>query len=601
VSQRAIYDAREIPALGIWRVNLEEPVFALFGADVIAGTDHAASVSSVASDGIRGCSRAAAESKPVQARPAGSESEPVSGRESSVADLYTSAQYHVRDGGIATSRTSSASGLRVAGVLSLAAGLLMTLTGCQDSFMDPSVLGRWEHTPTVVPVLDRIATIEDEDAQLVERSDPMPEDLLPQAFIYQLTPGDSLDVTLYDLIVSDKPDTYRVTIDAKGAIDLPQLGRVQVAGKSVDDAVAAIQSAMTRLVSNPLAQITVLDARGASYSITGNVDRAGSYSIPNANYHLLEALSAGGRVEENVEDIFVIRRISLDTSASAAESTTPATKPAEAAPTKQPSGDDLLKVIDDVTGPGTKKSSSPGMMNAEPPAAPAAKPPAPVVDLPDAEPAKTKPASKEAPANANASASQWIFVNGTWTQTNPAARKTADGKAASQSAPSVTQRVIRIPLRKLVAGTQDCNIVVRPGDVIVVPAPPSGLVYMSGQVARPGPISLPPMGGLTLLRALDAAGGLGNIAIPERIDLTRMIGRDRQATIRLDGRAIAEQTQPDVYLKANDRINVGTNFWALPLAVIRNGFRANYGFGFIVDRNFGNDIFGPPPEAVRAN
>jgi hypothetical protein len=61
VSQRAIYDAREIPAIGIWRVNLEEPVFALFGADVVAGTEHAASVPSVPVDGIRGCSREAAE------------------------------------------------------------------------------------------------------------------------------------------------------------------------------------------------------------------------------------------------------------------------------------------------------------------------------------------------------------------------------------------------------------------------------------------------------------------------------------------------------------------------------------------------------------
>ncbi len=42
-------------------------------------------------------------------------------------------------------------------------------------------------------------------------------------------------------------------------------------------------------------------------------------------------------------------------------------------------------------------------------------------------------------------------------------------------------------------------------------------------------------------------------------------------------------------------MNVGTNFWAYPLAVIRNGFRASYGFGFLIDRNFGNDIFGAPP------
>jgi len=74
-----------------------------------------------------------------------------------------------------------------------------------------------------------------------------------------------------------------------------------------------------------------------------------------------------------------------------------------------------------------------------------------------------------------------------------------------------------------------------------------------------------------------------------------MVGPDRQATIQLNYRAINEGTQPDIFLKPDDRINVGTNFWALPLAVVRNGFRASYGFGFFLDRNFGNDVFGAPP------
>ncbi len=511
-------------------------------------------------------------------------------------------------------------GTRLIAALATAAGSLAVLGGCQDSYMDPSVAGRWEHTPTVVPVLDRIATIEDDDGKQVEYSDPLPEDLLPQAFIYTITSGDTLEVTLYDLIVSDKPDTYRVLVDAKGMIDLPQLGRIKVAGRTVEQAVADLQQAMTRLVSNPLAQVTVLDQRGASYSIVGAVDRGGMYAIPNANYHLLEALTSGGRFDESVEDIFVIRRISLepteveppaDGGLAPAMPATPADQGK-----KQPTGDDLLKVIDEVTG-STPKGSAPGMMTGRQPATPAAQEPPidlpgetaakantqapmPAVDLVDSGVKASGAAASEAPASRE-TGGQWVFLNGKWTQVNASASGEAGRRDAQGEKATMTQRVIRIPVQDLLAGRQQYNIVIRPGDVIRVPSPPQGLIYMAGQVARPGPISLPSTGGLTLLRALDAAGGLGSIAIPERIDLTRMIGRDRQATIRLDGRAIAEQTQPDVYLKANDRINVGTNFWALPLAVVRNGFRANYGFGLLVDRNFGNDIFGPPPEAVRVN
>jgi hypothetical protein len=159
----------------------------------------------------------------------------------------------------------------------------------------------------------------------------------------------------------------------------------------------------------------------------------------------------------------------------------------------------------------------------------------------------------------------------------------------------ITQRIIRIPLQRLMAGDQSVNIIIRPGDVIRVPSPPSGLIYVSGQVARPGTYQLPATGGLTLLRAIVGAGGLGNLAVPSRIDLTRVVGKNREATIMLDGEAIAKRTQPDVWLKPNDVVNVGTTWWALPLAVIRNGFRASYGFGFVLDRNISNDLFGPPP------
>ena len=50
-------------------------------------------------------------------------------------------------------------------------------------------------------------------------------------------------------------------------------------------------------------------------------------------------------------------------------------------------------------------------------------------------------------------------------------------------------------------------------------------------------------------------------------------------------------------MQPNDHVIIGTNLIATPLAVIRNGFRMTYGFGFLLDRNFGNDVFGPPPES----
>jgi protein involved in polysaccharide export with SLBB domain len=142
------------------------------------------------------------------------------------------------------------------------------------------------------------------------------------------------------------------------------------------------------------------------------------------------------------------------------------------------------------------------------------------------------------------------------------------------------------------------NIIIRPDDLIYVAGPEQGVVYVDGEIMRPGVYGLPQTGRLTLSRLVSAAGGLGPLAIPGRVDLTRVVGENREATIRLDLQAIRRKTEPDLYLKPDDQIIIGTNFWAAPLAVVRNGFRATYGWGFLLDRNFGSDVFGPPPRDV---
>ena len=220
----------------------------------------------------------------------------------------------------------------------------------------------------------------------------------------------------------------------------------------------------------------------------------------------------------------------------------------------------------------------------------AARPPA--IDLPDSS------AKSPTSSGSRAGGGGWTYVDGQWVK----AQTTTDPTESVQvETPRklMAQRVLKVPVQPLLAGSADLNLVIRPGDVIHLPTARSGLIYMAGAIARPGPYNLPNEGRLTLLRAIDAAGGLNGIAIPERVDLTRVIGEGKQATIRLNLRAIAEQTQPDFYLKGDDRINIGTNFWATPLAVIRNGFRFSYGFGFILDRNFAGNVFGQDPSLVR--
>ena len=461
--------------------------------------------------------------------------------------------------------------------------------GCEvDSFLDPSRVGRWEHTPTSVPILRRIASIEGPEDEFLEVTGVTGADLIPEILEYQIGPGDTVLVTIWNFPIVDQENQFERLIDARGMIDLPQIGEVPVAGLSVRGAKTAIAQTMRdrQLVADPVVDLILGSQRELRFSVIGAVGQPGPYFIPEADFRLLEALTAAGGASEASEWIYVIRQIPLAESVSGRP-------PGQPPPGEQPpkSGEDLINIIDRLSEPppapppSEKPPGSPGVFRPQP----GSQPP---VDLPEG-PAPTQP-SQPPPGGAEDAA--WMFLNGRWVQVS---RSAFGGVPESplQEGPTreqlVTQRVIRIPTLPLFAGDARYNLVIRPGDVVRVPPPPGGVVYIGGEINRPGAFDLAE--GMTLMRLVSAAGGLGAIAIPERVDIVRMVGDGRQAIVRVNLRAIFSGTQPDLYVRANDMINIGTNFWAYPLAVLRNGVRASYGYGFVVDRNFGNDVFGAPP------
>ncbi|GAB4384512.1 MAG: hypothetical protein Kow0022_07300 [Phycisphaerales bacterium] len=488
--------------------------------------------------------------------------------------------------------------------LCAAAGLL-GLSGCTnwDSYFDPSVVGRWEHTPTKVPILKRIATIEDEPDEYVEYSEIRPSDLIPEAEPYRLGAGDGLLISVFDIIVPGSPQTERRVIDQAGYIDFPVLGRFYVAGLTEDEVRKVIEQRTAEYVDEPLVSVTLETRRQQAFHLSGGVRSPGPYAIPAADYRLLEALIAAGGISESAQYVHVIRQVPLRADV---QGPSPASRP-EPDRSPPPSGEELLDIINDLSGQGSG-SGAPG--ESPLPTRPAerldagvqpesAGQPEPLIDIVDTPPVDNREAAQpESPPAGGAS--RWVFLDGQWVMAaGPSrvsfAKESKENEFLAAAGRMMTQRVIRIPVKPLLAGDARYNIVVRPGDIIRVPFADSGNVYIDGEVNRPGVYQLPATGRLTLKRAITAAGGFSGLAIPERVDLTRTVGEDEQATVMLDMRAIAEGTQPDIYLKPDDQINVGTNFWAYPLAVFRNGFRISYGFGFLLDRNFGNDVFGPPP------
>jgi len=209
---------------------------------------------------------------------------------------------------------------------------------------------------------------------------------------------------------------------------------------------------------------------------------------------------------------------------------------------------------------------------------------------------------------------EWVFQDGKWvpmqvglpTLTRPVIRvepqQVVPGPSQEQpigriewtAGAGAGMRLIRIPTDKLMSGDPRYNIVIQPGDSIYVPVDVIGEFCIMGNVNRQGyiPITGRP---LTLKMAIAAAGGLGPLAWPKRCEVVRRIGRKKEEIVMVDLEKIANGEQPDFFIKPNDLINVGTHATSRWLAILRNSFRATYGFGFLYDRNFADRDFGNSP------
>ncbi len=531
------------------------------------------------------------------------------------------------------------------------------MVGCEvNSFFDPSRTGAYNRFPTTIPVLDRLDVIEQEEDHFSRASSPSSDDLLPRDLSYFLYPGDTVTVGIFELY---QPNIwYNVTrqIDAGGYYRVPELGDVRAAGltsQQFEDEL--IRQLAAKVMQNPQVDVVVERAGGLRYTVFGFVQNWGVFNLTSPDLRLLDALAIAGGAPLSTERVFVIRQVIL--SDEVLPSTDPNRRGAAGAATRpreqrQPVDvEDLINQLDKDKGqssptPPSRNRQTPPNAPSNPPQDQLHQPPQnppgnvppgqsnprvspgmlpgmapqdtrPMVDIDQLEP--VRPAQKQPPVDVDTirpqtktgddNADSWIYVQerGEWVRMpGGAAKRPANGrpsKAPAATAPGepelIVERVIRIDYKSLLRGDSSQNIVIRPNDRIYVDGPSQGFVYIDGEIARPGVFQLPNSGTLTLSRLVAAAGGFAPIAIPERVDLTRKVGNNREATVRLDLAAIRHRTEPDVVLKPDDYISIGTNWIATPLAIIRNGFRATYGFGFILDRNFGGDVFGAEPVNFR--
>ncbi len=505
--------------------------------------------------------------------------------------------------------------------IGIAASLVcLMMTGCENDVLDPTQIGRFRPVPVVNVILENLGVADEPDSTYLGAEEPRPEDLITYEQDYRFSTGDIIRISIYELLREGFPFVNDYVVTETGRVSIPDIGPVLATGLTERELEVEISNRLTdgSFLRDPSVTVILLESQSRYFSIYGaGITRSGRYPIPRYDYRLTDAIAlAGDAGQYNVTYIFVSREVPVESSTSpitvppAAGSpiSTPANgasdpikvKPVEPAqPTVNPH-DELIDVIQPFTQSGP---SSPARTSSA----------APDIALQAAE--LTGPNAVLGGEESNSI--EWIFENGQWKpvrilptgpSSNPSSTPTtatvpqdnSSGKTAPvpqiYSGKQTITRVIRIPVDRLKGGDPRYDIVIRPGDRISVPVDVIGEFYIMGNVNRVGPLNITGRP-LTLKMAIATAGGLNELAWPKKIEVIRRIGRNKaglmqEETVMVDLDKIAKGQQPDFFIKQNDLINVGTHGTSRFLAILRNAFRASYGFGLIYDRNFADVDFG---------
>lgn len=80
-------------------------------------------------------------------------------------------------------------------------------------------------------------------------------------------------------------------VDAEGYIDFPVLGKVKLAGLSIDEATKKMVSALNQYVKAPIITVRVLNFK---ITVIGEVNKPSSFIVPTDRINILEALGLAG-------------------------------------------------------------------------------------------------------------------------------------------------------------------------------------------------------------------------------------------------------------------------------------------------------------------
>jgi protein involved in polysaccharide export with SLBB domain len=484
----------------------------------------------------------------------------------------------------------------------MTAPLVLLVCGCAlvppKSFLDPTKVGIWG-LDYQEGGIRRVLTPKETPAGVANAADPTPEDLVPNLSERTIEPSDVVSISIEDFVTPGVTYAVNLEVSPSGFVRLPQgVGPIKAVGLTEADLEKEIRTRVQEagVVREPVVQTVLARRANQIFSIVGSVVQVSAYPITQPDLRLLDAIAIARGIGPEVRKLYVIRQSSVDSAAKAATS-----KPAEAtpashereivipppeeedggnpyhgtlfaraglvgqesapAPTPLPETSDLESVLGPRRGAQTQTATAPEMQ----------RPFAPLIfDETTGALKEAPPASQTEPTTSRAAGFEEEKKEFDWNEVPEY---------------ELSQRVISIDVRALNSGDPKYNIVVRDRDVIQVPQDVS-VFYLMGEVNRPGVFAFNGRE-VTIKQAVAVAGGFTALAWPARCEVIRREpGSDRQTTIPVNLDKIFAGLDQDFLLRDDDIVNVGTDFVAPFLFVIRNSFRFTYGFGFVYDRNF---------------
>ncbi len=462
------------------------------------------------------------------------------------------------------------------------------LVGCGNKFFDPTDIGRFRPVPAVNMILNSLGVAEEAPSAWAEAEGPKPIDTMVFETDYAFGSGDVVRITIFELFQEGGVFTNDYIVTETGKISIPEVGGIEAGGFTESQLEEEIRQILSpSILIDPLVTVTLLNSQQRMFSILGDgVPGPSRYIIPRSEFRLADALAvAGGISQFNISYIYVSRSVTG----------------------KEPIAEPVKTGIIEPKQPMKLFEPEQQMLETIAPSAKLKKAPIKQELLVAASEMISRSTNED-----EAGRVEWIFRDGKWVLVQTGRPKPTEPvikvepeKPAGQleeklplgfewdkvGAGGVQTRVIKIPTERLYAGDSRYNIVIRAGDTIFVPVDIIGEFYITGNVNGRGFVNITgrPM---TLKMAIAAAGGLGPLAWPKRCEVIRRIGKNKEEIVMVDLDKIASGEQPDFFIKPNDLIRVGTHPTARWRAVLRNAFRATYGFGFIYDRNFADRDFG---------